>query len=128
VSYGVPTKKIVEDLIRKRGFLKNKDGKRVPMSDNVLVEELLGESTGCICVEDVIEALWRCNKDKTVYEAVKRSLWPMQLAPLKETNEVALVKHEAHGRDVKKTTTRSSKGGYLGFIGGEINEFVAQLI
>jgi hypothetical protein len=52
----------------------------------------------------------------------------MQLAPLKETNEVALVKHEAHGRDVKKTTTRSSKGGYLGFIGGEINEFVAQLI
>lgn len=77
VSYGMPTKKIVDDLIRKRGFLKNADGKRVPMSDNVLVEELLGESTGCICVEDVIEALWKCNKDKTVYEAVKKQLWPI---------------------------------------------------
>lgn len=72
VSYGSPTKKTVDDLIRKRGFLRNKDGKRVPMSDNVLVEELLGEETGCICVEDVIDALWRCNKDLSVYQAVKK--------------------------------------------------------
>lgn len=77
VSYGTPTKNIVDQLIRKRGFLKNAEGKRVPMADNVLVEELLGESTGCICVEDVIEALWRCGKDKTVYEAVKAQLWPI---------------------------------------------------
>jgi len=39
-----------------------------------------------------------------------------------------MVKHEAHGRDVKKTTTKSTKGGYMGFVGAEINEFVAQLI
>ena len=42
ISYGYPTKKIVSDLIRKRGFLK-KDGKKVAITDNVLIEELLGE-------------------------------------------------------------------------------------
>jgi len=42
------------------------------MSDNVLVEELLGEETGCICVEDVIDALWRCNNNLSVYQAVKK--------------------------------------------------------
>ena len=77
MSYGTPTKQMVDDLIRKRGFLKNKDGKRVPMSDNVLIEELLGESCGCICVEDIIEALWACGKDLKVYSAVKQQLWPI---------------------------------------------------
>jgi len=52
-------------------------------------------------------------------------LWPIQLASLKETTDKALVAHEATGRDVKKVTTKTAKGGYLGFMGGEINAFVA---
>jgi len=125
VAYGTPTKKMVEDLIRKRGFLRSAENKRVPISDNVLVEELLGESTGCICVEDVIEALWRCKKEEETYEAVKKHLWPIQLTPLVETTDKANVNHEAHGRIVKKKTTATSKGGYLGYMGEGINEFVA---
>jgi len=77
VAYGTPEKKLVEDLIRKRGFLRDSEDKRVPISDNVLVEELLGESTGCICVEDVIEALWQCKKEEETYAAVKKHLWPI---------------------------------------------------
>ena len=41
IAFGYPTKKIVNDLIRKRGFLK-KDKKKLPITDNVLIEELLG--------------------------------------------------------------------------------------
>jgi len=41
IAFGYPTKKIVNDLIRKRGFLKKED-KKLPITDNVLIEELLG--------------------------------------------------------------------------------------
>ena len=41
-GWGAPTKKTLEDIIRRRGYLK-KESKRLPISDNVLVEELLGE-------------------------------------------------------------------------------------
>ena len=53
MGYGAPTKGILEDIVRKRGYLKDKEMKRIPISDNVVVEELLGEK-GIICVEDII--------------------------------------------------------------------------
>ena len=52
IAFGYPTKQVVNDLIRKRGFL-NKDNKRVPLANNALIEELLGEK-GIICVEDIV--------------------------------------------------------------------------
>lgn len=64
IAFGYPTKKIVNDLIRKRGFLK-KDDKKLPITDNVLIEELLGgdddSDQGCICIEDIIDSVWKCN-------------------------------------------------------------------
>lgn len=44
IAYGYPTKKLVNDLIRKRGFLK-KDDKKLAITDNVLIEELLGQES-----------------------------------------------------------------------------------
>jgi len=64
VGYGAPTKTILEDIVRKRGYLKDKEMKRIPISDNVIVEELLGEK-GIICVEDIIEAYWKCKGNET---------------------------------------------------------------
>ena len=52
IAFGYPTKQVVNDLIRKRGFL-NKENKRLPLQNNALIEELLGEK-GIICVEDII--------------------------------------------------------------------------
>ena len=86
VGWGAPTKKILEDIIRKRGYLKSKEQTRVPISDNVVVEEILGEK-GIICVEDIIEAFWRCKSNETSYRAVSEAIWPIQLAPLKETSD-----------------------------------------
>lgn len=90
----------------------------------MLVEELLGEQ-GIICVEDIIEAFWRCKSNEESYTAVRNAIWPIQLAPLKETSDLANTKHEATGRTLKKTTTVVHKGGYLGNMGAAVNEFVA---
>ena len=127
VCWGAPTKKNLDEIIRKRGYLKSKELKRQPISDNVIVEELLGDK-GMICIEDLIDAFWRCKSNDEGYMAARQALWPIQLAPLKETSDKANLRHDATGREIKKKTTRVSKGGYLGFMGGEINDFVAQLI
>jgi len=42
-GWGQPTKKILEEVVRKRGYLRSKEMKRLPISNNALVEELLGE-------------------------------------------------------------------------------------
>jgi len=97
--------------------------KRLPISDNVIVEDLLGEK-GIICIEDIIDALWRCKSSHEGYQAVKDVLWPIQLAPLKETSDKANLKHDATGRVIKKKTTRVHKGGYLGMMGDSVNDFV----
>ena len=44
ICFGYPTKKTVVELLRKRGFLK-KDGKRVPITNNILIEEMLGPNS-----------------------------------------------------------------------------------
>ena len=66
ISYGYPTKKMVNDLIRKRGNLK-KDGKKLAITDNNLIEELLGQEShgpqGCICIEDIIDNIWKCSDE-----------------------------------------------------------------
>ena len=76
VGYGQPSKKVLDEVIRKRGYLKTIDHKRVPISNNVLIEELLG-AHGIICIEDLIDAFWNCKKNQKVYEAVKQVLWPI---------------------------------------------------
>ena len=131
IAYGFPTKSILDDIIRKRGYLKKpEEGKgeiRAPISDNVVVEDLLG-SKGIICIEDLIEAFWKCKTNPELYEAARTVMWPIQLAPLQEDTEKANTKHEATGRTISKKTTVTSKGGYLGMMGDQINEFVAQLV
>jgi large subunit ribosomal protein L7e len=44
ICFGYPTKKTVVELLRKRGFLK-KDGKRVAITNNILIEEILGPNS-----------------------------------------------------------------------------------
>jgi hypothetical protein len=72
ICFGYPTKKTVVELIRKRGFLK-RDGKKEAITNNLLIEELLGPESdkageeddghlGCICLEDVIDTVFNCRK------------------------------------------------------------------
>jgi len=133
VAYGYPSKKTVNDLIRKRGFLK-KDDKKLAITDNVLIEELLGTDAlgpmGCICIEDIIDSIWKCKEANIapIFHGINKVLWPMQLGSLKETIEESNMAHEATGRDVRKKNTKTEKGGYIGFMGPAINDFVKPLI
>lgn len=62
ITFGYPTKKLVNDLVRKRGFLR-KGNKKEPIKNNVLIEELFAEFNentenplaSCICIEDIID-------------------------------------------------------------------------
>ena len=127
LCFGYPTKQVVNDLVRKRGGIK-KENKRMPLTDNNLIEELLGASAGIICVEDIIDALVNCAKPESHFEQVRSSMWPIQLAPLREDSSKALVKHDATGQEIKKKNTRVVKGGYLGLMGDKINDYVKRLI
>lgn len=41
---------------------------------------------------------------------------------------MANIKHDATGQDIKKKTTKVVKGGYLGLMGDEINDYIRLLI
>lgn len=70
IAFGYPSKQLVNDLVRKRGNLR-KDGKRVPLTDNNLIEEILGISAGVICVEDIIDAIVNCASPDSHFEEVR---------------------------------------------------------
>jgi ribosomal protein L30/L7E len=61
VTYGTPKKQLVNELVRKRGFLR-KGSKKEPITNNVLIEELFAEFNSqaqnplatCICIEDLV--------------------------------------------------------------------------
>ena len=66
ICYGYPTKTVVNDMIRKRGYLR-KDEEKVAITNNTLIEQLLGPEAvenhlGCICLEDVIDNIIQCKK------------------------------------------------------------------
>lgn len=127
IAYGQPDKKLVEEVLRTRGFLKTAEHKRVPMQDNILIEELLG-SQGVICLEDLVDAFYSCKRDQVVYEACRNALWPIQLAAKKDLIKDKSITHEASGREFRKQISKFSKGGYLGMQGAKINEYVRSLI
>jgi hypothetical protein len=47
---------------------------------------------------------------------------------MKHTIEEGVIKHDATNRDIRKNTTKSEKGGYIGMMGAKINDYVAKLI
>lgn len=83
VAYGYPTKKMVNELIRKRGFLR-KNEKKEPITNNVLIEELFAtfnsksSGMGVICIEDIIDAVNNCHKPDNfeTFDEVLTILWP----------------------------------------------------
>jgi len=99
----------------------------MPITDNNLIEELLGAATdsGVICIEDIIESIAHTDAN---FDKVRSILWPIQLHPLKEDSTKAVTKHDATGAEIKKRNTKVIKGGYLGLMGDKINDFVKPLI
>ncbi|KAL2462781.1 60S ribosomal protein L7-2 [Forsythia ovata] len=55
VSYGYPNLKSVKDMIYKKGVAKINQ-ERVPLTDNNVIEQALGEH-GIICIEDIVNEI-----------------------------------------------------------------------
>ncbi|KAI8339616.1 ribosomal protein L30, ferredoxin-like fold domain-containing protein [Chlamydoabsidia padenii] len=80
VFMGTPSLDSVRNLINKRAHtvVKSNSNKEkiVPVSDNAMVEEALGD-VGVICVEDIIHEI--INGDKDTFEKVTNYLAPFEL-------------------------------------------------
>jgi len=75
VLYGTPSEAMIQDLMVRRSF--GCIGKeRVPLSDNTILEDHLGEEHGIICMEDMIHELVTVGD---AFEAASKFLYPFQL-------------------------------------------------
>jgi large subunit ribosomal protein L7e len=76
VVYGQPSNATVHDLLQRRGFGKL-DGKRVALSNNTIIEEAFAETTGLLCVEDLVHELCSVGEH---FKKVSTFLWPFRLS------------------------------------------------
>ena len=81
VVYGWVSKKLIDSLLKTRGFI-NKDEKKLPISDNNLIEEMF-EKIDIICLDDIVD-LYNSYSSKESFEAVNSKMWAIQLSPNEE--------------------------------------------
>ncbi|CAI9096823.1 OLC1v1033047C1 [Oldenlandia corymbosa var. corymbosa] len=78
VAYGYPNLKSVKELIYKRGYGKV-DKQRIPLTDNSVIEQVLGKH-GIICIEDLVHEILTVGPH---FKEANNFLWPFKLkAPL----------------------------------------------
>lgn len=110
VVYGIPSKATVTDLIVRRGHGRiNK--KRIPLSDNVIVEKALGDKTGIICIDDLVHEI--CSAG-TYFKEASSFLWPFRLTSPKSK--------------FQKKVLNEKDGKEYGDKGDEINDIIHQML
>jgi large subunit ribosomal protein L7e len=75
ITYGVPNRKTVQDLIYKRGFGKVTH-QRIPLSNNQVIRQELGKF-GIVCIEDLIHEIYTVGPH---FKEVNNFLWPFKLS------------------------------------------------
>jgi len=109
ITWGYPSLKSISDLIYKRGRLREGE-KRVPITDNLLIEKHLGH-LGIICVEDLVHEL---HKGGQHLNAINKELCSFKLNP-------------PLGKFRNKRVT-FEKGGDVGFRGEKIDELIQKMV
>eukprot|EP01029_Cantina_marsupialis_P029731 TRINITY_DN782090_c0_g1_i1.p1 TRINITY_DN782090_c0_g1~~TRINITY_DN782090_c0_g1_i1.p1 ORF type:complete len:276 (+),score=52.96 TRINITY_DN782090_c0_g1_i1:92-829(+) len=74
VVYGYPSIASTKALVTKLGYTKI-DGKRTPMSSNIIIEDRLGDED-IICVEDLVDELFNCG---SAFSKANKFLLPFTL-------------------------------------------------
>eukprot|EP01083_Nonionella_stella_P060285 157503_1 len=112
VTYGIPSKNMINDLIRRRGHGKI-DGKRIRLSDNVVVEKALSDETegAVICVDDMVHELHMVGNE---FKKVNSFLWTFQLSSSKTK--------------FQKEKLGYKEGGDYGDRGEEIDDLIIQML
>lgn len=101
VAYGYPNLKSVRELIYKRGYGKVKSTKnaypqRIPLSDNAIVEESLGQY-GIVCMEDLIHEIFTTGPN---FKQASNFLWPFKLSNPNGGFRERKFKHYVEGGDL----------------------------
>jgi large subunit ribosomal protein L7e len=112
VTYGIPSKVIVNDLIRRRGHGKM-DGKRIPLSDNTIIEKALGGDTdgAVICVDDMVHELHAVSE---YFKKCNSFLWTFKLS--------------APRSKFQREKLNFKDGGDYGDRGEEIDDLIRQML
>lgn len=71
VTYGVPNRKTISQLVYKRGYGKVK-GQRTPLSSNFVINNTLGAETGITCTEELINEIETCGEN---FKKANNFLW-----------------------------------------------------
>lgn len=75
IAYGYPSLKTIRNLLYKRGFVKH-GGRRIPITDNFVIERKLRHGYNVQCVEDMVYQLYTVGR---VFKQVNNFLWPFKL-------------------------------------------------
>jgi len=75
ITYGYPSLKTIRSLLYKRGFVKH-GGRRIPITDNFVIERKLRHGYNVQCVEDMVYQLYTVGR---VFKQVNNFLWPFKL-------------------------------------------------
>ncbi len=109
IAYGYPNLKSVKELIYKRGFGKvNKC--RIPISDNSVVETVLGKHD-IICVEDLVHEIFTVGAH---FKEASNFLWPMKLS--------------SPNGGFSRKLLHFNEGGEAGDRGDKINQLIKMMI
>jgi large subunit ribosomal protein L7e len=109
IAWGYPNMKSIHDLLYKRGHAKM-DGRRIPISDNKLIEDKLGKQD-VICIEDMVNQIHNVGPH---FKEVTNFLWPFKLnTPL---------------GGWKKKTNHFVEGGDFGNREQKINDLLRRMI
>jgi len=112
VTYGNPTKATIEKLVWKRGFAKlNKQ--RIPISENKVIEQGLGEKTGICCTADLIHEIVTVGPH---FKQANNFIWPFKLSS------------PTGGFSKKTKLLHFMEGGEAGSRGEEINKLVKRMM
>lgn len=112
ITYGVPSKQMVSDLIHRRGYGKV-EGKRTALSDNTIVEKVLGGQTegAIICVEDLVHEIYNVGDE---FKKANSFLWTFHLA--------------APRSKFQKDKLNFKDGGDYGDRGEEMDDLIRQML
>lgn len=110
VVYGKPADGLVGDLMERKSFgIVN--GEMIPLSDNTIIENALGNEHGMICMEDLVHELTSVGE---AFDAVAKFLRPFPLSATRSRFDKRLLSVK-QGKD-------------YGDRGEEIDEFIKQML
>jgi large subunit ribosomal protein L7e len=108
VTFGLPSEQVVRDMITKRAHVVTHKGEKMPLQNNVVVEQNFGK-LNIVCMEDIIHEIYKNGPN---FEAVVKFLLPFRLKP----------------SAYRKTRIPFKKGGDSGWRGKKINDLLERLI